>query len=352
LTHAKSPEAYSLGTFCGWDGSEHEIVSQLQAPQAKFIQDSHLLSFAERKLRMRLSLSRTPLRVVLAFITFFPVNTRAQSPRDYMNTPVNAALLQLDYSQSNTETASASNLSLPNNASVGNLGVATLLWSYPLGDRYGGVALIGGYTSVKLSGPNGQMKATGFTDPGIILHANFFGAPALRKDQYAQAIPQTYMSIHLTINAPLGSYDSNSAVNTGSNRWAFTPLVNLDITRDKGVSWIDLYAAGRFFTDNNALPGNGRLSQNPLAIVSAFYSHDIGKRWYAGIGASYDNGGKSYINGISQYNAANGFRPSFSISRARTLWKYRLIVKYELTGTTPHSLPTNSVLSLRTSIPF
>jgi hypothetical protein len=301
---------------------------------------------------MSLSLPKTPLSIVVAFIALFPVNTRAQSPRDYLNTPVNAALLQLDYSNSKTETASASNLPLPNNASVGNLGVATLLWSYPLGNRYGGVALIGGYTSVELSGPNGQMKATGFTDPGIILHANVFGAPALRKEEFAKAVPQTYMSVHLTINAPLGSYDSNSVVNTGSNRWAFTPLVNLDITRDKGVSWIDLYAAGRFFTDNNALPGNNRLSQNPLAIASAFYSHDIGKRWYAGVGASYDNGGNTYVNGISQDNAANGFRPSFSISRARTIWKYRLILKYELTGTTPHSLPTNSVFSLRTSIPF
>jgi hypothetical protein len=311
-----------------------------------------LLSFAERKSRMTLSLPKASLSIVVALTTFFPVSTRAQAPRDYLNTPVNAALVQLDYSNSNTETASASNLPLPNNESVGKLGVDTLLWSYPLGDRYGGVALTGGYTSVKLTGPNGKMGTTGFTDPGIILHANFFGAPALRKDQFAQAIPQTYMSIHLTINVPLGSYDSNSSVNTGANRWAFTPLVNLDITPDKGVSWIDLYAAGRFFTDNNAFQGNNQLSQNPLGIFSAFYSHDIGKRWYAGVGASYDNGGDTYINGISQHNAANGFRPSISISRARTIWKYRLTLKYELTGTTPTASPTNSVLSLRTSIPF
>jgi hypothetical protein len=141
-------------------------------------------------------------------------------------------------------------------------------------------------------------------------------------------------------------------VNTGANRWSFYPLVNLDITPDKGVSWIDLYAAGRFFTNNNAFQGNNKLSQNPLGIFSAFYSHNIGKRWFAGIGASYDNGGDTYINGISQRNAANGFRPGFTISRARTIWKYRLTLKYELTGTTPNASPTNSVLSLRTAIPL
>jgi hypothetical protein len=160
------------------------------------------------------------------------------------------------------------------------------------------------------------------------------------------------MSFHFTVTAPLGGYDRNSTVNTGANRWSFYPFVNLSITWDKGVSWIDLYAAGRFFTNNNAFQGNNQLSQNPLMMLSGFYSHNIGKRWYAGIGATYHNGGETNINGISQHNAANGFQPSISISRARTIWKYPLTLKYELTGTTPTALPTNSVWSLRTSIPL
>ena len=294
----------------------------------------------------------TPLSIVVAFMMFFPVSTRAQSPRDYLNTPVDAAVLQVDFLNSNTETASASELPLPNSLAVSRLGVATFLWSFPLADRYGGVAVTGGYTEVKITGPLGEMKSTGFSDPSMTFHANFFGAPALRKDQFAAAIPQSYMSVHLTVNAPLGSYDSDSLVNTGANRWAFTPLVNLDITPDKGVSWIDLYASGRFFTDNNAFQGNNQLSQNPLGILSAFYSHNIGKRWWAGFGASYDNGGETFINSIAQHNAANGFRPGFSISRARTIWKYRITLKYELTGTTPHSSPTNSVFVIRLSGPL
>jgi hypothetical protein len=311
-----------------------------------------LLLFAQHKRRMTLSLPKTLLSIVVAFLMYFPVSARAQSPRDYMNTPVDAAILQLDFLNSNTETVSASDLPLPNNLAVSRLGSATLLWSFPLGDRYGGVAVTGGYTKVKVTGPLGQTTTTGFTDPGFTFHANFFGAPALRKEQFAAAIPQTYMSIHLTMNPPLGSYDSDSGVNTGANRWAFTPLMNLDITPDKGMSWIDLYASGRFFTNNNAFQGTNQLSQDPLGILSAFYSHNIGKRWWAGAGASYDNGGETYINTISQHNGANGFRPSISISRARTIWKYRVTLKYELTGTTPHSAPTNSVFVLRLSGPL
>ena len=311
-----------------------------------------MLLFARRKLGKTLSLPKTQLSIVVAFIIFFPASTRAQSPRDYMNTPVDAGVLQVDLKEANTETVSASDLPLPNNVAVNRSGAATLLWSFPLGDRYGGVQVTGGYTGVKATGPLGQMKTTGFTDPAMTFHANFFGAPALRKEQFVQAIPQTYMSIHLTVNAPLGSYDSNSAVNTGANRWAFTPLMNLDITPDKGVSWIDLYASGRFVTANNEFQGNNQLTQNPLGTLSAFYSHNLGKRWWAGIGASYDNGGETYIDSVAQHNDANGFRPSVTISRARTIWKYRVTLKYELTGTTPHSAPTNSVLLLRLSGPL
>jgi hypothetical protein len=301
---------------------------------------------------MTLSLPKTPLSIVAAFLTFSPVSARAQSPRDYMNTPVDAAVLQVDLKESNTETVSASDLPLPNNVSVNRSGAFTLLWSFPLGDRYGGAQVTGGYAKVKATGPSGQIKTTGLSDPAITFHANFFGAPALRKEQFAAAIPQTYMSIHFTVNAPLGSYDSNSAVNTGANRWAFTPLMNLDITPDKGVSWIDLYASGRFVTVNHALQGNNELTQDPLGTLSVFYSHNLGKRWWAGFGANYDNGGETYINGIPQQNAANGFRPSISISRKRTIWKYSLMLKYELTGTTPHSAPTNSVFVIRLAGPI
>lgn len=180
--------------------------------------------------------------VVIAFVTFFPVTTWAQSPRDYLNTPVNAASFFLDFLNTNSETAAESDLPLPNNVAVSRLGFATLLWSFPLANRYGGVGVTGGYAGVQVTGSLGKISKSGFSDPSITFHVNIFGAPALHKDKYADAIPKTFSSFHLTANAPLGSYDRNSPVNPGANRWAFNPLVNLSITQDKGVSWFDLYA--------------------------------------------------------------------------------------------------------------
>jgi hypothetical protein len=161
-------------------------------------------------------LSRTPLSIVLAFLvaflTLFPTTARAQSApaRDYLNTPVNQARFFLDFVGSSGETAAESNLPLPDNESVSRLASSSILWSFPLGDRYGGVAVSGNYARVKFKGPNRSAETSGFGDPSITFHANIFGAPALTIDQFPHAIPQTYLSFHLTINAPLGSYDRNA----------------------------------------------------------------------------------------------------------------------------------------------
>jgi len=87
--------------------------------------------------------------------------------------------------------------------------------------------------------------------------------------------------------------------------------VNLDITPDQAVSYIDLYAGARFFTNNNAYQGNGQLSQKPLANFAAHYSHNIGKRMYAAIGLYYDYGGEISVNHIPQDKLQTAFDPAW-----------------------------------------
>jgi hypothetical protein len=297
-------------------------------------------------------LPRTSLSIAIALLTLFPLAVRAQSApaRDFANTPVNAARFFLDLTNTTTETAPASNLPLPNNEAVSGLGFATILYSYPLGGRYAGVSLSGGRGRVNVNSPAGFAQASGFTDPAIAFHVNIFGAPALRPDEFASAIPQTSMGFHLTINAPLGSYDPDAPVNVGSNRWAFTPLVNLSITPDKGESWIDLYAGGRFFTNNNAFQGNKQLSQDPLATFTVHYSHNLGKVTYASIGAYYDSGGETFVNHVAQHDAASGFRPGVAVSTAAGAIRFTL--RYDRTGSTPNAAPTNGLLSFRVAGPL
>jgi Putative MetA-pathway of phenol degradation len=297
-------------------------------------------------------LHRISLGIALGLLTLYPVTTMAQSAgaRDYSNTPVNDARFFIDLLDTKADTVAEANLALPNNEAVVRTGVASLLYSFPIGSQYGGVALSGGGATVKVNTPSGNIQTTGFTDPGLTFHVNIFGAPALRPDQFLSATPQTYLSFHFTTNAPLGSYDRNSPVNVGGNRWAFTPLLNLSITRDEGVSWVDLYAGVRFFTNNNDFLGNQQLSQNPLGILTAHYSHNIGQKMWVSIGVFYDKGGETFINNVPQHDAASGFRPTVAISRA--FGKFRVTLRLDDTSATPDAAPTNRTVSLKIGGPL
>jgi hypothetical protein len=232
---------------------------------------------------------------------------------------------------------------------VSRAGAVSILYSFPLGNKYGGVGVTIPYASVQVNGAFGNIGSSGFADPAIAFHANIFGLPALRRSQLSTATPQTFLTFHLTTNVPLGSYNPNSPVNVGTNRWTFTPLLNLDITPDKGVSWIDLYASGRFFTNNDSFFGGNQLSQNPVGMFAAHYSHNIGKGMWAAISVYHDIGGETFINHVPQGNAANDFQPGVAVSSK--IGKFRLTVNYKLSGSTPNAAPTNGELALKLSCP-
>jgi hypothetical protein len=292
------------------------------------------------------------LGVCLVGLALFSPTANAQSaaPRDYLLGPVRQASLFLDFVGGTSETAAASDLPLPNNASVNRTFIATGLYSFPIAGRYYALSVNGGRARVKVQSPAGAAETSGWTDPAVTFHTNIFGGPALSAEQFRSFVPKTFASIHVTANAPLGSYDSNAPANVGSNRWTLTPVVNLTITRNKGVSWLDLYAGGRFSTKNDAYQGHGELTQSPLGTLTVHYSHNIGKMMWAGAGLYYDFGGETTINGIPQDDAASGVRPSATISRA--FGKFRFTVRYDNTASTPRAKPTNGKIVLRFSGPL
>ena len=116
------------------------------------------------------------------------------------------------------------------------------------------------------------------------------------------------------------------------------------------MSWIDLYAGGRFATNNNQFQGNNVLSQSPLGVLTAYYSYNIGKKMWAGIGVHYDNGGKTYVNHISQHDYGNGFRPGLIVNRR--FGKFGIGLRYENTASKPDAAPTNSLFQINLSGPL
>jgi hypothetical protein len=287
---------------------------------------------------------------VLLALCSTTANAQSAAPRDYLLGPVEQASLFLDFVGGTSETAAASDLPLPNNASVNRSFSATVLYSFPIAGRYYALSGTVGRARVMVESPSGAAEASGWTDPGVTFHTNIFGGPALSAEQFRSFVPKTFASIHVTINGPFGSYDPNAPANVGSNRWTITPVVNLTITRNKGVSWLDLYAGGRFSSKNDAYNGHGELTQAPLGTLTVHYSHNIGKKMWAGAGVYYDFGGETTIDGIPQDDSARGVRPSATISAL--LGKLRVTVRYDNTASTPRALPTNGKIVLRFSGPL
>ena len=291
------------------------------------------------------TLLRMLLCIIAAFVASFPVTTRAQTAREYLNTPVNQWSGFIEVGFSKAQSASSAELDLQKDLTYSRLTVPYLLYSFPLNKKYAGVSATTAFARVRAA--DGSFETSGFSDPGFGFHMNLFGLPAATKEEIGKLVPQNLMSIHLNVNVPIGSYDRNRPVNMGANRWAFTPVVNLNITPDKGMSWFEVYAAGKFFSDNEKFRGDRRLSQKPLLILTGHYSHNIGKKSWASIGTNYDYGGETSIDNVPQNNIANGFRPIVAFSRL--FGSIRINVRYENTSTKATDARRNGSVTIRVS---
>jgi hypothetical protein len=281
--------------------------------------------------------------LVAAVVVIAPLKATAQAPREYLNTPVNQLAGFIEFSVGKAQSATSADLPLANDLTFSNVTVPYLLYSFPLNKKYAGVDVTTPF--VKVRSADGLFETTGFSDPSFAFHINIFGLPAATKEEIGKLIPQNLMSFHFKVNVPIGSYDRNKPVNMGGNRWAFSPIVNLNITRDKGVSWFEVYAAGKFFTNNYEFQGSNKLSQKPILTLTGHYSHNIGKKAWASIGTNYDYGGETSINNLAQNNIANGFRPMAAYSRA--VGRFRIMVRYENTATKANDHKRNSSVAIR-----
>src|ERR1700728_4811814 len=93
------------------------------------------------------------LALALTLGVFFPLTVRAQSvpARDYLNTPVDNARFFLNLTNSAAVTAAESDVPVPNNETVVGSGYLSILYSYPIGGKYGGVAVSEGKGTVRVA---------------------------------------------------------------------------------------------------------------------------------------------------------------------------------------------------------
>jgi len=153
---------------------------------------------------------------------------------------------------------------------------------------------------------------SGLADLRLRLTSNLLGGPALAPREFAQRRPRTTLGASLLVTAPTGQYDPSKLVNVGTNRWVFKPEVGL--SHPAGRWWVELYAGGWFFTDNNDFFGGSHRHQNPLATFQTHVSYVFRSRLWLAADATFYTGGRTTVDGVEKADFQRNTRLGLTLS--------------------------------------
>ena len=286
------------------------------------------------------------------------MSVNAQYGRLYVNVPRNYNYLQLHYY--NTISNSWAEQSIPNDKieSITNLGSLSFTKVVNLFGRTGGPGIVLPYSSLLSFDKESDTitnRASGFGDPSFTFDCNIFGAPSLRKPDYDNHIPKSYMSAHYVMGFPLGNYDETKSTNIGANRYTYKFTLNYSITTMKGLNWIDMYASVKLSGKNKNYLVDKILSQDPVYGFEFHYSQDIlgntlGKHFWINLGAIYSGGGKVSVDGIGGKDL-NSVKLCGAV--AFPTWKHgSVILSYNGSVWSTEGSPKTNQLVIQINCPF
>lgn len=150
-----------------------------------------------------------------------------------------------------------------------------------------------------LDGEPASVEREGLGDPRFRLSVNFFGAPALKGEEYrdyrAATSTNTIAGAALAVTVPLGQYKKDKLLNLGGNRFVITPQAG--IVHSRGPWSYELTGSVLFFTDNDEFWNGNRREQDPLYVLQGHVVRTFKRGIWASVSAGYDRGGQSRVNG-------------------------------------------------------
>lgn len=219
-------------------------------------------------------------------------------PRAYVNTPVGLNFLIAGYSYTTGGVATDPALPIADGDLTLHTGLLAYARSLDFWGRSGKVDVIVPYSGLSgtalFMGEEREREVSGFHDPRLRLSVNLYGAPALSFEEFAAYKQDLIIGISLAVTAPLGQYDSDKAVNLGTNRWSFKP--ELGISKALGRFSLELAAGATVYTENDDFLGRTR-EQAPLYSLQANLVYDVGRGIWGAVTATYLIGGRTTLDG-------------------------------------------------------
>ena len=162
--------------------------------------------------------------------------------------------------------------------------------------------------SGKVFGGDSSVTRSGLGDMRFRISTLLFGAPAVKREEFAKSSPQTVLGASITMIVPTGQYMTDKLINLGTNRWSFKPELGLSYVISE--RWfLDLYAGVWFFTNNSSYyPGTSVRSQEPLLAFQTHLSYNINPLMWAAINFTYYTGGQTSVNDYYKDDRQNNSR--------------------------------------------
>jgi hypothetical protein len=250
-----------------------------------------------KAVRIKLFLATAVIAILLAAMQ---AHAGEIEPRAYVNTPVGINFLLAGYAYSDGGLSTPGSSPIKDAQLRMNTGLLAFARSLDVWGKSGKFDVILPYSGLsgdaKVDGQTRERNVTGFHDPRIRFSVNFYGAPALSVQDFADYQQDLIIGGSVQVSAPLGQYDPERLVNLGNNRWFVKP--DLGISKAWGPFALELSTGMFFFTNNDDFFGGQKLEQDPLYTFQAHLTYNIGRGAWVALSDTYDYGGRTETNGV------------------------------------------------------
>jgi hypothetical protein len=221
-------------------------------------------------------------------------------PRSYVNAPVGINFLLAGYAYSDGGLPTTGASPIKDAQLTMNTGVLAYARTLDVWGKSGKFDVILPYSQLSgsaiVAGQKRERKVSGLNDPLFRFSVNFFGAPALSLQEFANYQQDVLIGASVQVSAPLGKYDKDKLVNLGNNRWFVKP--DMGISKAWGALTLELSTGVFFFTKNDDYFGGKTLKQDPLLTTQVHATYNLGRGVWAALSWTYDYGGRTTIDGV------------------------------------------------------
>jgi hypothetical protein len=249
-------------------------------------------------------------------------------PRAYVNTPVGINFLLAGYafSDGGLSTSGASPIK------DAQLRMHTEIFAYArtldVWGKSGKFDVILPYAqlsgSAMVAGQPRERDVSGLNDPRFRFSVNFYGAPALSLEEFANYRQDLIIGASVQVSAPVGQYEKDKLVNLGNNRWFVKP--DIGISKAWGGLTLELSTGVFFFSANDEYFGGRTLEQDPVCTTQVHATYSLGRGIWAALSWTYDYGGHTTIGGVRsddlQNNSRWGATLAFPVNRNNSIKLY------------------------------